>query len=103
LTEAETPRGRRLNGAVRGAIIAYGIAAYAYFVAQPASPPAMPALLVGVAIQIAVLVARVIAKRYEGEIPPTVLPTIELIADGITVFLFALATYQGILRQTAAM
>ena len=95
-------RGLYLNGAVRGAIIAYGIAAYSYFVAQPESPAALPAFLLGIAIQVAVLAARVLAKRYEGDLPTTALPTIELIADGITVLLFALATYQGILQRTAS-
>lgn len=58
-------------------------------------------LLIGIAVQVLVVLARVLAKRYE--IAPAALPVIELIADGITVFLFALATYQGILRQTAAV
>jgi hypothetical protein len=30
------------------------------------------------------------------------LPIVELVADGVTVLLFALATYQGILQRTAS-
>jgi hypothetical protein len=102
LAEAGTPGALRRSGAVRSAIIAYGIAAYSWFVTRPDASVAMPMFLVGVAIQVLVLVAGVVAKRQGGEVAATALPIVELVADGITVLLFALATYQGILQRTAS-
>jgi len=60
-------------------------------------------LLAGIAVQAVVLLARLLAKRYAGELAPATIAIFELIADGVTVFLFALATYQGILGHAAAV
>jgi hypothetical protein len=97
---------------VRGALITYGIAAYAYLVPQPlgsaSSPfPALDSpqmLLIGIASQVLVLAGRGFAKRQEGARGPDeraalgAVFVLELLADGITVLMFALATYGPILR-----
>lgn len=84
----------RVHGAMRGAIIGYGIGAYTLFV--PAS--AAPSLLVGIGLQLLVLVVRRLVAGREGAraLPPAAMPVFELVVDGITVLLFALATFRGI-------
>lgn len=84
----------RLSGPARSAIIAYGIAAFAFIVPQSATG-SRTMLIVGFVVQAGVLLPRVLAKRR--------IEIVELIADGITVFLFALATYLGILGHAAAI
>ena len=97
----------RLAGAVRGAIITYGIAAYVLFVRWPAPDPAATGLLTstpqmvlaGLALQASIVVVR----RFRGGSPPGERPDepfspraaylFELVADGATVLLFALGTY----------
>jgi hypothetical protein len=90
------------SGTIRSAIIAYGIAAYAFIVPQSATG-SRTMLLVGLAVQALVLLAGFIAKRYAPDFSPAAIPIVELIADGVTVFLFALATYQGIFGRTAEL
>jgi hypothetical protein len=89
-----------VSGTVRSAILAYGIAAYAFIVPQSATG-SRTMLLVGIAVQALVLLAGFLTKRYTPDFAPAALPIVELIADGVTVFLFALATYQGIFGRTA--
>jgi hypothetical protein len=92
----------RLSGPTRSALIAYGIAAFAFIVPQSATG-SRTMLVVGIAVQVLLLAARWLAKRYAAELAPTTVSITELIADGVTVLLFALATYQGILGYAAAM
>lgn len=92
----------RLSGPVRSALVAYGIAAFAFIVPQ-SSTGSRTMLIAGIAVQALVLLVRLFAKRLGGESAPTAIAIAELIADGVTVFLFALATYMGILGSTAAM
>ena len=102
----------RLGGTVRSAIIAYGIGAVTYFFPQPmtlaeSTTPAPAALalkmlLVGIGLQLLVLVVRwLVAGRNraagsEGSIAPVAVYVLELLVDGVTVLLFALATFRGI-------
>lgn len=77
----------RREDAVRGAIIGYGILAYTLLVPMPApiiSTRTM--ILIGIGLQIAVALAR----RARTPLVPYVAG---LVADGVTVLLFALATY----------
>jgi hypothetical protein len=101
LAEGET-RQLRLGGPARSALIAYGIAAFAFIVPQSHSG-SRTMLIVGIAVQAIVLLVRLFAQRHGGESAPTAIAIVELIADGVTVFLFALATYMGILGYAAAM
>jgi hypothetical protein len=105
----------RLHGAVRGAIIAYGIGAYTFFFSQPTTPAEQPAaspvagvtqmLLVGVGLQLLVLVVRKLApgsgRALDRERNPSPLGVFlfELLVDGVTVLLFALATFRGIAQH----
>jgi hypothetical protein len=98
----EQARQLRLGGPARSALIAYGIAAFAFIVPQ-SSTGSRTMLIVGLVVQVVVLVARALATRHGGEISATAIAVVELIADGVTVFLFALATYMGILGHAAAV
>ena len=101
MAESEV-RQLRLSGSVRSALIAYGIAAFAFIVPQSSSG-SRTMLIAGIAVQAIVLLVRLSAKRLGGENAATVIALVELIADGVTVLLFALATYMGILAHTAAV
>lgn len=108
----------RLSGAMRGAVITYGIAAYGLFMvwagAAPVpreSPFAALARMVafGLALQGLFLLVRWLVKRYErhhrleGEVMPLVLCIAELFVDAASVLLFALATFRGILSTAMTM
>jgi hypothetical protein len=101
LTEGEA-RQLRLSGPLRSALIAYGIAAFAFIVPE-SSTGSRTMLIVGIAVQLIILLVRLLAKRLGDELAPTAIAIAELIADGVTVLLFALATYMGILGSTAAL
>jgi hypothetical protein len=90
----ETPRQMRLSSTVRGVIIGVMIAGYALVVRQPAASLAA-SLLLAVALQIAVLVLR---KLVPADNHPTAMFVFELIADGLTILLFALGVYSGVFR-----
>ena len=60
-------------------------------------------LIVGLVTQVIILAARALSRRYDAETSATAMAIVELIADGVTVLLFALATYMGILEHTAAV
>jgi hypothetical protein len=87
-------------GALRTALIGYGVALFGYFFArsgvhEPPESLAEELLLGGLALQVGVLAVRWLLK---GEGREQILGVVELIADGVTVLLFALATFQGIAR-----
>ena len=103
----------RRHGAIRSALIAYGIAAFVYFFPPPrtngdgepvlvAATSALQILLVGLALQIVSLAIRKIVTRYErkhgmeGFLSPLALFIFELVVDAVTVLLFALATFRGL-------
>jgi hypothetical protein len=92
---------QRLYGALRTALIGYGLGAYAFLVPAAAAQPR--ALLAGgVALQAVLIVVRRLVERYrnalglDDELAARAVLTIELLADGVTVLLFALATFGGI-------
>ena len=109
----------RLGGRMRSAIIAYGIGAYAIFAPHAAGPAQASAadlaggivsmLFTGTALQLLVFAVRVIAAAYErstGEelaLGALALYVFELLVDGATVLLFALATYGGIAQFAAGL
>jgi hypothetical protein len=103
----------RRHGAIRSALIAYGIAAFVYFFPRShtnadgepvlvAATGALQMLLVGLALQIVSLAIRKIVTRYErkhgmeGFLSPLALFIFELVVDAVTVLLFALATFRGL-------
>jgi hypothetical protein len=92
----------RLSGPVRSALIAYGIAAFAFIVPQ-SSTGSRTMLIVGLVVQVVVVAARILATRHGGESSANAIAIVELVADGVTVLLFALATYMGILGYAAAV
>ena len=100
----------RRQGLMRSALITYGVAASSYFLSRYLRDATVPALggmfsahgatLMGLATQLALLIGRMSIKRHAGD-PETALRgyyVIELIGDGVTVFLFALATLGAIIR-----
>ncbi len=88
-------------GAFRTLLIGYGVALFSFLftragIHEPAESIAEELLLGGIGLQAAALAARWLIKRRGG--PAQVLGVVDLIADGVTVLLFALATFQGIAR-----
>ena len=87
----------RVHGLLRSAIIGYGIAAY--WLLAPASAAGAGyryMLLIGIGVQLGVLVARKLVSALPSFI-------FELFADGITVLLFAAATYGSLLRYVGEL
>lgn len=83
--------------ALRGVLIGYGVAAFLFFQSR-ALPPgwAQVMLAAGVGLQLALFVlGRLHDKRAMG--------LAELVADGVTVLLFALGTFKGIAAQVDAL
>ena len=81
-------------GALRSALIGYGVLAFTFF------PPTRTLMLWGVGVQIALMIARKLVERQvrDQAIAGQVLTLLELLGDGATVALFAIATLGGILR-----
>lgn len=88
----ETPKQMRLSSTVRGVLIGLLFAGYALIVGQPGASFAA-SLLIAIALQIAVLVSR---RFVAADNQPTVMFVCELVADGLTIFLFALGVYGGL-------
>jgi hypothetical protein len=102
----------RLHGAVRSAIIAFGIGAVTFVAPLPKSSAgsstpgpaagALTMLRVGIGFQLLVLLVRKLTagrdtgEGGEGNPAPFAMFVIELLADGLTVLLFAIATFRGI-------
>ena len=88
------PREMRHYAAFRSALIGYGVLAFAFF------PPTRTLMLWGIGVQIAVILARQLIQRQvrDPEVASTALRVLELVADGVTVALFAIATLGGIMR-----
>jgi hypothetical protein len=91
--EAEA-RDLRVASWIRGLFIAVLILAYGWFVSEPQASMTA-SFLVGLVLQVAIVVAR----RF---VPPGALPQaqdlFEMIADGVTVLMFALGVFGGIAR-----
>lgn len=100
----------RVYGAVRTALIGYGVAAFAYF--QFGSSPGIASqalgnwgsargfVLLGIGLQLILLLARALTKRYVADSASAtqIMDVCEVIADGVTVLLFAMATLGPITR-----
>ena len=102
----------RVSGAVRGLIIAYGIGAYAV-ISQKLGPASrsesssfsdspLNLILIGLGVQLVRWAVMWAVGRYEkandleGALSPTVMYGLDLVIDGVTVLLFAVATFQSI-------
>jgi hypothetical protein len=100
-----TPAQAYRLGTMRTVLITYGIAAYTFLLARhgPADASkafgvgasAMTLVVSGIGLQVLLVVVRIAIKRVTGdrEIAAQALGILDLIADSITVLLFALATY----------
>src|SRR5262245_53366699 len=93
----ETPEERdmRRGSAIRGFFIGGLIAAYAWFMHQPAAAYT-GSFLIAIALQVGL----VIVKRFvPADQLPRALNAYETIADGVTVLLFAIGVFGGIARM----
>ena len=87
----------RIASRVRGVIIGALIASYAWLMHQPQSSFAAGLIIAAVLQLGTIIVGRIVPLDRQ----PQVLYICELIADGATVFLFALGIYGGIVRTPA--
>jgi ABC-type enterochelin transport system permease subunit len=90
----ETRERPRRYTALRSTLIGYGVLAFTLF------PPTRTLMLWGVGVQIAVIVLRQLIERRVSDpaTAGTALMVLELIGDGVTVALFAIATLGGIMH-----
>lgn len=106
-----TPGAQRVYAKLRTILIGYGVGAYALFGLGPWSQATQPAgsfaasqsyLLAGVGVQVALLVAHALIRRRVADPDSATRITliVELLGDGATVLLFALATL-GVLTRAA--
>ena len=98
----------RRAGALRTALISYGVAAFTYLLVRPGSAGEAKAfgfggsaatfVLGGLALQVFLIVARLVIKRLatDRDVAAQLFVILELIGDGVTVLLFALATLGAI-------
>ena len=91
---SETQVRKPSYGALRSALIGYGVLAFTFF------PPTRTLMLWGIGVQIALIVARKLIERQvrDPAIAAQALTVLELLGDGATVLLFAIATLGGILQ-----
>ena len=95
---------------MRTALIGYGVAAFAFF--QFGSSPGMASqsagfwgsargfVLLGIGLQLVLMLARALTKRYvhDPASATQIMDVCEVVADGVTVLLFAMATLGQITR-----
>ena len=88
------PGEMRSYTALRSTLIGIGVAAFTFF------PPTRTLMLWGVGAQIAVIVLRQVIQRQirDPAMAGTALMVLEIVGDGVTVALFAIATLGGIMR-----
>lgn len=88
------PGEMRSYTALRSTLIGIGVAAFTFF------PPTRTLMLWGVGAQIAVIILRKVIQRQirDPAMAGTVLMVLEIVGDGVTVALFAIATLGGIMR-----
>lgn len=94
---APTPREMRIDSRVRGVVITTLIAGYGFLFKQPQGSFA-EALLIGAALQVLVIVLR---RWVPPEGQPAAMYAFEMLADGITVLMFALGVFGSINRIAA--
>ena len=110
MTFARTPFGQqRSYGVIRSALIGYGVAALTFLFSRSglgsatggeASGSAQTLVLGGLALQVLLIAARALIKYKapKSEAAAQGLMVLELLADGITVFLFAWATLGAVIQ-----
>lgn len=97
------------GSALRAVLIAYGVAFFSWWFARtlPASddawaPGNIYMIALGLALQFLAWVAKRVAMRYErehempGALTPTVANIVRVAIDGVTVLLFAIATFRSV-------
>jgi hypothetical protein len=94
----------RRFGAIRTALIGYGVVAFGYLFARPDAGPddgtsGLAFIAVGIGLQLALLAAGVFVRRHapDGAAAARAMFVLELVADGVTVLLFALATLRAVM------
>ena len=113
MTSAPTPFGQqRSYGVIRSALIGYGVAALTLLFSRSsalgsatggeASGSAQTLVLGGLALQVLLIAARALVKHKapESETAAQGLMILELVADGVTVFLFAWATLGAVMQAS---
>jgi hypothetical protein len=94
----------RRFGAVRTALIGYGVVAFGYLYARAGVGPddatsGLVFVAAGIGLQFALLAAGVLVRRHapNGAAAAQLMFVLELVADGVTVLLFALATLRVVI------
>jgi len=113
MNSARTPFDQqRTYGVIRSALIGYGVAAFTYLFSRSsalesagagqASGPAQSLVLIGLALQVLLIGARMLMRRRasESNVAAQGLMILELVADGVTVLLFAMATLGTIMQAS---
>jgi len=112
--QRRTPGKDRVYGAVRTALIGYGVAALTYFQVSASSGTASQAagywgsarglVLIGIGLQLILMLARALTKRYVADSASAtqIMSILEIVADGVTVLLFAMATLGPMTRLADA-
>jgi hypothetical protein len=112
MSSARTPFGQqRTYGVIRSALIGYGVAAFTYLFSRSSAlestagqvfGSAQTLVLVGLALQVLLIGARMLARRRaeESQVAEQGLMVLELVADGVTVLLFAMATLGTIIQAS---
>ena len=87
----------RSVGVLRSTLIGFGVLAFTFF------PPTRTLMLWGVCVQIAVMLGRMVIQHRmrDPEVAGQALTVLELLGDGVTVALFAIATLGGIMQLGA--
>jgi hypothetical protein len=109
----------RAADAARGILITVVIGVIGYFGLFPTPGPeqgrpflsrtGLVMLLIGVGLQLAVLVGRRLIGKLEmawgvdGQLSPMAVHILQLVADGLTVLVFALAVFGGISQAESAL
>ena len=113
MSSARTPFGqRRTYCVIRSALIGYGVAAFTYLFSRSSALESATAgqvfgsaqtlVLVGLALQVLLIGARMLARRKaeDSNVAAQGLMVLELVADGVTVLLFAMATLGTIIQAS---
>ena len=97
LPSRETSESSRRYAALRSVLIGYGVLAFTFL------PPTRTLMLWGVGVQVAVILVRKLIERQvrDPQMASQSLMLLELVADGVTVALFAIATLGGIMQFAA--
>jgi hypothetical protein len=82
-------------GTLRSTLIGYGVLAFTFF------PPTRTLMLWGIGVQVVTILVRRLIERQvrDPAVAGQALTVVELLADGVTVALFAMATLGGIMRM----